>query len=118
VDVHGSPDGDAFYLFLPYVRLLDGDYPCAILLTQIDILFHSEADTVDRDGRQWVVMSEQGWERMIGIKESALNRCINKLRKRRLIETQRWQVQGAPTNHFWLDVPELRRQLHEGVRNG
>jgi hypothetical protein len=90
-----------------YVDLLDGDVLSALMLSQIVYWYRQDKKSksklrVNRFDVFWLAKSNIEWEAEIGLSPAQSRRCLEVLRKRKIIETEVRKFWGTPVNHLRL----------------
>lgn len=90
-----------------YVDLLEGDHLSALMLGQI-VYWYLPGKTgksklrVQRDGSWWLVKSHVDWESELRMTRRQSQRCLEVLRSKSIIQTERYMFNGHPTVHLKL----------------
>lgn len=100
---HDHPDNRGVWVPLWVLRLLDGDFATALLLSQL-LWWHQPARNGqprcqhERDGHRWLLRADDEWEGELGLTAKQVRRSRQVLTKAGLVECRRFKRDGAPTS--------------------
>lgn len=95
------PDSRGVFVELWVLDLCGGDYPIAVLLSQL-LWWHQPGKGGDsklpfqRDGHRWLVRKEDAWHRDTRLSAKQVRRCREWLVDRGVVEVRRFKIAGAP----------------------
>lgn len=90
-----------------------GDWNSAILLGQL--LYWSDKG---KNPNGWIYKTYADWEKEIGIKEGALRRAANRLKKLGVLKTDIKRANGSPTVHYRLNYEAFTESIISIAQNG
>lgn len=105
--------GQARVLSIPriYIELFDGDIHTALFVSQC--VYWSDKT---RDEQGWFYKSADQWENELGLSYYQINRSAKKAGK--FINKKLKKVNGAPTQHWRVDIEELSSSILNKLKNG
>jgi hypothetical protein len=107
------PDSRGVFLELWVIRLVGGDLPAALLLSQL-LWWHQPAKdgrpklTYERDGHRWLIRKDNAWERDTCLTAKQVRRAKSVLVTAGLVECRPFRFHGAPTSAWRPVFPALQ----------
>jgi hypothetical protein len=100
-----------------YIDINDGNLHDGLLFSQI-MYWHGNSKetgkprmTITRDGELWLAKSYTDWWDECRINEHTARKSINRIAERKLIITNLWKFDGAPTVHLRIDWQEFESRV-------